>query len=61
MRGMDKSRGRPKKPEAELKSVILRVCLSPTENQTVESKAQSEHMDKSVWARTVILRAAEKK
>jgi hypothetical protein len=26
-----------------------------------ESKAQSEYMDKSVWARTVILRAAEEK
>ena len=58
---MDKNRGRPKKPEAERKNIILRICLTPAENQAVESKAKLEYMDKSVWARTVILRAAEEK
>lgn len=58
---MDKSRGRPKKPEAERKNVILRICLTPAESQSVESAAKSDHMDKSVWARAVILRAAEKR
>jgi hypothetical protein len=58
---MSKNPGRPKKPEAERKTNILRICLTPTERRIVEAAAQAEHSDTSTWARAVILRAAEKK
>ena len=58
---MNKSRGRPKKAETERKTNILRICLTPSERQIVESAAQSERMDTSTWARAVILREAEKR
>ena len=57
---MDKNSGRPKKPEAERKTSILRICLAPAERQMVETAARAQHMDTSTWARAVILRAAEK-
>lgn len=57
---MAQKRGRPKKAETERKTIIMRICVTPTERQVIEAAAQSEHMDMSVWVRTVILRAAEK-
>jgi len=58
---MAKNRGRPTKAKANHRTNILRICLTSVERQAIEASAQAEHMNMSAWARTVILREAEKK
>jgi hypothetical protein len=57
---MTKTYGRPKKTQAEQRTSILRICLTPSERKAVDAAAQADHLDTSVWARVIILRAAEK-
>ncbi len=60
MRYMGKTAGRPKKPQAERKTNVLRVCLTPVERQIIEAAARYERRDTSAWARSVLVREAEK-
>lgn len=51
--------GRPKKSQKDRRDSILRVCLTGHEHKMVKNAAKKAALDASVWARAVLLTAAQ--
>jgi hypothetical protein len=52
--------GRPKKPEAEAKSYMLRVRMTREERALLEEAAKSKSLETSTWARSELVSLARK-
>jgi hypothetical protein len=58
-RGYDVSmRGRPKKPEGEVRENVLRIRLTDEERAALDEAARARHLDTSTWARAELLALA---
>jgi len=51
-------RGRPKKPEGEVKDNVLRIRLTPDERARLDDAAQLHGEETSTWARQMLLTLA---
>ena len=56
---MVKKAGRPKKAKKDQRENILRIRLTASERQLIDSAAKKNHLDTSAWVRSVILSKAE--
>lgn len=52
--------GRPKKDKKDQRENILRIRLTASERQIIDTAAQKNHLDTSAWVRSIILISAEK-
>jgi len=52
--------GRPKKSKKDRRGNVLRIRLTATERHIIDVAAQKNHLDTSTWARSIILKEAEK-
>jgi uncharacterized protein (DUF1778 family) len=52
--------GRPKKNAGERLGAELRIRLTPEQRKTIDSAAKTLLLESSTWARTVLVREAEK-
>lgn len=48
-------RGRPKKPEGEVKANVLRIRLTPEQRARLDAAAQAYGEETSTWARDMLL------
>jgi uncharacterized protein (DUF1778 family) len=53
-------RGRPKKPESEVKSFMLRVRLTEDERTLMGEAAKTKNLDLSTWAREELVKLAKR-
>ena len=47
--------GRPKKPEEDLRSKVIRTCVTASELHWIEAEAEKAGMSKSAWVREKLL------
>jgi uncharacterized protein (DUF1778 family) len=52
--------GRPKKPEADTLSYMLRIRMSPEDRQIMEQASKIERLQLSTWARSELVALARK-
>ena len=58
--GMTAKRGAPKKPPEERKGDPIQIRLTKAERQACEDAAAMSDMKLTVWARTVLVKAAKR-
>jgi uncharacterized protein (DUF1778 family) len=52
--------GRPKKPEAQSKSYMLRIRMTEDERAAIEQAAKSKSLETSTWARSELVGLAKR-